>query len=166
LDARAPTAHGLGTPRLLTPADLEACLHLDRRALGGFWREEQWRRELLEPLRPVLGMAQGLAPPGGADPGPGLAAVACGWLVVDELHITLVAVDPAHRRRGLGHAVLTALLAEARRGGARHATLEVASDNDPARALYTACGFRDAGVRRGYYRNGDDALIQWARLTA
>ena len=90
--------------------------------------------------------------------------MACGWLVVDELHITLVAVAPGRRRHGLGRQVLSALLEEGVRQGARHATLEVADGNQAACAFYKAAGFREAGRRRGYYRNGDDALIQWLRL--
>ena len=44
------------------------------------------------------------------------------------------------------------------------ATLEVAASNGAALALYGRCGFSTAGIRRGYYRNGDDALVQWRRL--
>jgi ribosomal-protein-alanine N-acetyltransferase len=91
-------------------------------------------------------------------------ALACGWLVVDELHITAVAVDPAQRRQGLGRQVLELLLAQAAARGAAHATLEVAAGNAAALALYGRCGFSTAGVRRAYYRNGDDALVQWRRL--
>jgi ribosomal-protein-alanine N-acetyltransferase len=40
----------------------------------------------------------------------------------------------------------------------------VASGNGAARGLYAAAGFREAGVRRHYYRNGDDAVINWLRL--
>jgi ribosomal-protein-alanine N-acetyltransferase len=94
-----------------------------------------------------------------------LLALASGWLVVDELHITVVAVDPEQRRRGLGQQVLKALLLEAGQRGALHATLEVSPANTAAVALYRRLGFRDAGVRRGYYRNGEDALIQWLRLS-
>mgnify|MGYP003330789341 CR=1 FL=1 len=59
---------------------------------------------------------------------------------------------------------MQALLQEAAGQGAQHATLEVAASNEAAQALYAAAGFRTAGVRRAYYRNGDDALIQWMRL--
>jgi ribosomal-protein-alanine N-acetyltransferase len=91
--------------------------------------------------------------------------MACGSLVLDELHITLVAVRPARRRQGLGGRVLQHLLREARRRGARAATLEVAATNTAALGLYSQLGFRIQGRRRGYYRDGDDALIQWAPLT-
>lgn len=151
-----PNAAGPPIPAPLTPADLEDCVALDAAALGGLWSREQWRRELEEAGRPGVGLWQQGQ----------LVAMACGWLIVDELHITLVAVAPERRRLGLGRRVLEALLRRGLAGGASRATLEVAAANDAARALYGACGFRQAGVRRGYYRNGDDALIQWANLAA
>ena len=148
------TAAPISPLQPLGPDDLEACLALDALALGGLWTPGQWQRELEDDRRPGLGVRQRQA----------LQAMACGWLVVDELHITLVAVSPAVRRQGLGRLVLLGLLAAGRRGGAERATLEVASGNSAARALYDGCGFRQAGIRRGYYRNGDDALIQWLKL--
>ena len=138
----------------LSPAHLEACLALDQAALNGLWTRAQWQQELLEPQRPCIGLLEGDQ----------LLAMACGWLVVDELHITAVAVTPKRRRQGLGHRVLQGLLAEARIRGATQATLEVSASNEAAAGLYARCGFRTAGIRRGYYRNGDDALIQWVGL--
>lgn len=140
--------------RALAPTDLEACLELDRQGLDGLWSRDQWVTELADPRRPGLGIWLDDS----------LVAMACGWLVVDELHITLVAVAPERRRLGLGRQVLAALLASGQRQGARHATLEVAAANQAACALYRSAGFQEAGRRRGYYRNGDDALIQWLRL--
>ena len=134
---------------------LSACLALDLLVLGGFWTKAQWQRELEDPRRLCLGLAEKRR----------LQGVACGWLVVDELHITLIAVDPDHRQRGLGSHLLQALLQRARQEGAAHATLEVRSDNHPALALYRRAGFHTAGCRQSYYRNGQDALIQWLRLT-
>lgn len=167
---------GWNPTRLLQVGDLGACLVLDATALGGFWSESQWRAELegagrlcigidqADPLIPDGLVAEGLVAEG-LGPG-GLAGVACGWLVVDELHITVLAVDPQGRRRGQGRQLLEALLAAARARGALHATLEVAADNQAALGLYAACGFQTAGTRRGYYRSGQDALIQWKRITA
>jgi ribosomal-protein-alanine N-acetyltransferase len=141
--------------RPLLSEHLHACLDLDQRSLGGLWSEGQWHRELAESQRPGLGLWDRR----------GLLAMACGWLILEELHITLVAVDPRQRRQGLGRRVLGALLSDAHRRGATCATLEVASGNSPALALYTRLGFRTAGVRRGYYRDGEDALIQWMKLS-
>ena len=140
--------------RSLQPHHLEDCLGLDQSSLDGLWTGSQWATELADPRRPGVGIWLDDT----------LAAMACGWLVLDELHITLVAVAPGRRRHGLGRQVLSALLEEGGRQGARHATLEVADGNHAACALYKAAGFREAGRRRGYYRNGDDALIQWLRL--
>jgi ribosomal-protein-alanine N-acetyltransferase len=147
----------LRTPELrpLGPADQAACLALDAEALGGLWSSAQWEVELAAPARPGFGVWRGER----------LEAMACGWLIVDELHITLVAVEPALRRRGLGRRVLLALIEAGRERGARHATLEVSVANEAARALYAAAGFQAAGVRRNYYRNGEDALIKWMRLS-
>lgn len=141
--------------RSLEPSHLQACLALDQRSLGGLWNAVQWQTELADPGRPGLGLWQA------AD----LHAMACGWLIVDELHITLVAVDPRWRRRGLGRLLLAALLKRSAQLGAERATLEVATGNSAALGLYRSLGFRDAGIRRAYYRDGQDALIQWLRLT-
>ncbi|MEX0589043.1 MAG: GNAT family N-acetyltransferase [Cyanobium sp.] len=138
----------------LLPQHLEPCLALDQASLGGLWSATQWHSELVDPRRPGVGLWQGTS----------LLAMASGWLVVDELHITLVAVAPDQRRQGLGRQVLQALLHGSWLQGAQHATLEVAASNTSAIALYRCLGFRDAGLRRDYYRNGDDALIQWVRL--
>lgn len=138
----------------LAPEHARACLDLDQAALGGIWSLAQWQRELEEEARPGLGLRQGEA----------LLAMACGWLVLDELHITLVAVAPGHRRRGLGRRVLQDLMQTGLASGASRATLEVAAGNGPGKGLYEALGFRTAGIRHGYYRNGEDALIQWVNL--
>jgi len=154
LASEAPPQTGEILMRPLGPEHLAACLDLDRRALGGLWSEAQWRQALSEDSRPGLGIWREET----------LRAMACAWLILDELHITVVAVDPTFRRRGLGRGVLAALLAHGQALGARHATLEVSAANGAARGLYAGAGFQEAGIRRAYYRNGDDALIQWLRL--
>ena len=84
------------------------------------------------------------------------------WRVLDELHINNLAVAPAHRRRGIGAALLRAVLTEGARLGARRATLEVRRSNDAARYLYERLGFATAGVRRAYYTNPiEDAVVLW-----
>ena len=155
-DARPPSAPPSAPGGLcrLGPGDGAACLHLDRLALGGLWTAEQWERELCETRRPVLGWRQRSV----------LVAVASAWLVVDELQITAVAVHPAHRRQGLARQLLEALLLLGRQEGAKRATLEVSHRNAPATALYAGLGFQEVAIRRGYYRNGDDALIQLRKL--
>ncbi len=84
------------------------------------------------------------------------------WLVVDEIHINNVAVRPSLRGQGLGSALLERVFAEARRMGARRATLEVRASNVDAQRLYQRLGFSQAGLRRGYYSHPqEDAVILW-----
>ena len=82
------------------------------------------------------------------------------WLMVDEAHVTTMAVLPANRRTGVATALLLELLQEARRGGARVATLDVRVSNSDAQRLYRAFGFAEVGRRICYYDdNGEDALV-------
>jgi ribosomal-protein-alanine N-acetyltransferase len=84
------------------------------------------------------------------------------WLVFDEIHINNVALRPPFRGRGIGSALLRHVVAEARRLGARRATLEVRASNVAARRLYERLGFYVAATRRNYYTNPvEDALILW-----
>ena len=94
-----------------------------------------------------------------------VAGYLCLWEVADELHITNVAVHPAYRRRGIGRAMLAAVLEDAVRRSLSLVGLEVRPTNDEARALYESFGFRVVGRRRGYYYDtGEDALVMEARL--
>jgi ribosomal-protein-alanine N-acetyltransferase len=68
-----------------------------------------------------------------------------------------IGVDPAHQHRGIGRTLLRGLLAAADEVSAT-VYLEVRTDNDAARALYTSEGFTVVGLRRRYYRpSGADA---------
>lgn len=87
------------------------------------------------------------------------------WIVLDEAHITNIAVHPEYRGRGLGEKVTRELLKTAEESGAVRVTLEVRASNDIARKLYNKLGFADNGVRKGYYADtGDDAIIMWKEL--
>jgi ribosomal-protein-alanine N-acetyltransferase len=82
------------------------------------------------------------------------------WLMVDEAHITTIAVDPAYRSEGVGELLLLALLERAQDLGAAEATLECRVTNNVAQQLYRKYTFRDAGIRKRYYSDdGEDALI-------
>jgi ribosomal-protein-alanine N-acetyltransferase len=84
------------------------------------------------------------------------------WIILDEAHVTTIAVAPEHRRRRIGERLLVALLEEAMRRGARWVTLEVRKSNAGAQALYRKYGFKEIGVRRGYYSdNREDAIVMW-----
>jgi ribosomal-protein-alanine N-acetyltransferase len=81
---------------------------------------------------------------------------------VDAWHVMNVAVDPAHRRRGIAMSLLERLFELTDDGTRRGYTLEVRVSNDGAIRLYEEAGFRARGIRRGYYTdNREDALIMW-----
>ena len=84
------------------------------------------------------------------------------WWVVDEGHITNVAVLPGYRNRKIGEGIIHTLIEYTIGEGILHHTLEVRRSNEPAINLYEKFGFEVEGVRKGYYRFGDeDALIMW-----
>ncbi len=84
------------------------------------------------------------------------------WLIIDEAHITNIAIHPDYRRRGLGRALLLSLMEEAIKKGIKSMTLEVRVSNLGAQALYRELDFEDGGIRKGYYADtNEDALIMW-----
>ena len=85
------------------------------------------------------------------------------WVIMDEAHLTTIAVDPASRGRKIGDRLLLDLLEEGMARGAGRATLEVRQNNTVAHNLYLKYGFEDVAVRKNYYSdNGENAIIMWA----
>ena len=92
----------------------------------------------------------------------------CGyWRIVDEAHVTNMAVRPSAQRRGIGRELMRLLLNDAVGRGLRVATLEVREDNDPAIALYKLFGFVCCGIRKNYYpKERKNAIIMTSNLLA
>jgi [ribosomal protein S18]-alanine N-acetyltransferase len=90
----------------------------------------------------------------------------CGaWVVIDEAHVTNVAVLPAYRGRKLGEALLRKMMSVAKDMGARSMTLEVRVTNHVAQSLYRKLGFQNGGIRKNYYSdNQEDALVMWVNI--
>ncbi|MGG6432855.1 ribosomal protein S18-alanine N-acetyltransferase [Anoxybacillus sp. D401a] len=90
----------------------------------------------------------------------------CGmWLVMDEAHITNIAVLPQFRGKKLGEALMKQAMALAREEGAQTMTLEVRVSNIVAQSLYRKLGFLNGGIRKRYYSdNQEDALVMWVKL--
>nr|WP_043934766.1 ribosomal protein S18-alanine N-acetyltransferase [Bacillus sp. EB01] len=90
----------------------------------------------------------------------------CGvWIVVDEAHITNIAILPQYRGRRLGEALLRKVMETSKQMGATSMTLEVRVSNLPARNLYRKLGFQDGGIRKNYYTdNGEDGIVMWVKL--
>lgn len=82
------------------------------------------------------------------------------WKMVDEAHVSTIAIAPMQRQRGIGELLLIAMIEAAQEIGATVVTLEVRKSNASARALYSKYGFEIVGERMRYYSdNGEDAWI-------
>lgn len=84
------------------------------------------------------------------------------WLVIDEAHITTVAVDDSKRRQGIGERLMRELLSRAKARGTVCSTLEVRAGNAAAVHLYEKLGYTTTARRKSYYPdNNEDALVMW-----
>jgi [ribosomal protein S18]-alanine N-acetyltransferase len=139
--------------RVMTAADLEAVLGLELSLFG----EEAWSRQMLEaelaeqPRSRYYLIA--------ADDG--VVTGYAGLLVAaNQADVLTLAVAADRQGQGTGSALLDALLAEAQLRGCTEVFLEVRTDNDRAQHLYRSRGFRQIGIRKGYYQpSGADALV-------
>jgi len=84
------------------------------------------------------------------------------WLVIDEAHITNIAVHPDYRHIGIGEKLMRYMMKMAVDMGINRMTLEVRKSNIVAQNLYKKLGFEESGIRKGYYlNNNEDAIIMW-----
>jgi len=141
---------GVITIRAFEPEDVAAALVLEEANQFQPWTEGIFNDELSAENRTYLVAEDGAL---------------CGFggvmLVGDEAHITNLLVATEHRGQGIGRRLMVGLIAAAIDEGARHLTLEVRSENEAARSLYSGLGLAPVGLRPGYY-DDDDALIMWA----
>ncbi|MGD2133125.1 MAG: ribosomal protein S18-alanine N-acetyltransferase [Maricaulaceae bacterium] len=117
-------------------------------------RDKPWGPQFFASIIHLPGTIAVLAVEDEEDVGYALARAIAG-----EAEIISIGVLAAARRRGLGRALLDRTLAAAFAAGARSVHLEVSVDNAAAQTLYLRAGFAKAGVRRGYYGDGSDALV-------
>lgn len=142
--------------RRMTVADLDGVLAVERRAFSAPWSRQAFLSELVDNhfARYIVMEYEGRII--------GYAGV---WLIVDEGHVTNIAVDPDFQGRHLGDKLMRALITMCIAHRARRMTLEVRVSNTKAQNLYKKYGFVGVGIRKGYYTdNLEDALIMWADL--
>lgn len=170
-DAAASTAWGVaGWPAAPAPtlarrivfepmaeADLDDVCEVEKLAYAHPWSRRHFADSVAAGYPAVLLLGEALP---GELPHPCRAdgRVLLGYLVampgVDEVHLLNITVAPAHQRQGWARFMLDALVLWSRGQGAQTLWLEVRTGNGPARALYTAYGFRRVGVRKDYYPAG------------
>lgn len=136
----------------IAESHISAVLEIEQQSNNSAWSERSFRNELDHPHGIFLcAFVEGKVV--------GYGGV---WLVIDEAHVTTLAIDPAFRRQGIGARLIAELLTRARDRGMECATLEVRASNVAAIKLYEKIGFVAASVRKGYYPdNKEDALVMW-----
>ena len=131
--------------------DVKQVAALETATFARPWSESSFHREVRE--NPV---ARYLV----AERDGSILGYAGAWVVLDECHITNIAVAESERGRGIGKALLNALMQYVSNLGAAWADLEVRVSNLPAQGLYRGAGFVSVGRRKRYYEdNGEDAFL-------
>jgi ribosomal-protein-alanine N-acetyltransferase len=134
--------------------EIESVLAIERASFSNPWTREMYLTELGNTGVAYFFLAR--------DEAQEVVGFCSFWRILDELHINNLAVQPERRRQGIASALLTRVLQEGTKLGARRATLEVRQSNERARRLYERFGFAVSGVRRSYYTNPvEDALVLW-----
>lgn len=144
---------------LLEVVEIEEACGLSR------WGWEGYHAELLEEKSALMIVAR-LQAEGRAGGSSGrIVGFISARRAADELHINNVAVRREHRRRGVGGALLAAVLRQGKERGARKALLEVRAGNGPAQLLYARHGFAEVARRANYYSQPtEDALVMGLSL--
>lgn len=134
--------------------DLEQVLALEPIIFGAHhWTRENFLDELNHNLTNMII----------AEENSKIVGYAGSWTIVDEMHIPTIGVDPNKRRRGIGEAMLIALIDYAIKESIMGITLEVRASNIAAQKLYEKYRFNQQGVRKEYYKdNKEDALLLWS----
>jgi ribosomal-protein-alanine N-acetyltransferase len=161
--------------------DIKEVMEIERVSFPSPWSARAYRYELREndlshyfvvrqcqTAKPGSGLLTRVRHSLGVGTPPAILGYGGFWMMVDEAHISTIAVQPNWRQRGIGELLLVAMLDRAIELGAEIATLEVRVSNVTAQNLYRKYDFEQAGLRRKYYRDRDeDALIMSTqRLTS
>lgn len=137
--------------RRMHMADLDAVVAIEKATFAHPWTRADYEGELTRntAARYLVAEKDGV-----------VAGFAGAWIILDESHITNIAVAEPFRRQGIGGAMTRALLQYLSNLGAVYATLEVRESNCAAQRMYERLGFIRVGRRKRYYEdNGEDAFI-------
>ncbi len=138
--------------RRMNTLDIDGVLAVEQQAFTTPWSREGFVDEMRNELAYYLVLVDGGK----------IIGYAGMWLIVDEAHVTNVAVLKEYRGKKLGEKLMSTLLEHAKNRGALRMTLEVRVSNEVAQGLYHKFGFTSQGRRRNYYTDtNEDALIMW-----
>ncbi|MBO6087095.1 ribosomal protein S18-alanine N-acetyltransferase [bacterium] len=138
----------------MTKNDIDGIIEIEQQAYGNHhWSKESFLSELSNELAKYCC----------AFDKDGNLAGYCGiWQILEEAHITNIAVSPKYRRKHIGEMLLQKIIDTCYANMVKYITLEVRASNVPAISLYEKYGFKSFGTRKGYYQdNNEDVLIMW-----
>ena len=144
------------TIKRMSKDDIDGVIAIEEKAYGAHhWSKDSFMQELSNDLAWYYSLFDSKGK---------LVAYAGTWHILEEAHITNIAVDADERRKGYGEALLKHILDDCYKEKIKYLTLEVRKSNKPAINLYEKYGFTSFGLRKKYYQdNNEDALIMWTK---
>lgn len=137
------------TIRYMTDADVQGVAAVEEDVFTTAWSPEMFAAEMNNTLTTYLLVCMDEE----------IIGFAGFWLVVDEAQVTNIAIKQDWQSRGYGRVLVSRLMQEARNKGALTISLEVRESNKRARKLYEKLGFKEAGIRSGYYLDNRENAI-------
>ncbi len=137
--------------RRMTLEDLDAVVAIEAATFAMPWSKDSFYQELTRNVA-----ARYLV----ADVNGTVIGYAGAWIILDESHITNIAILEGYRSHGYGRKLTEGLMQYLSNLGAAYATLEVRRSNERAQSLYKSLGYVAVGWRKRYYEdNQEDALL-------
>ena len=155
LDPRSADRPGRMTISTMTPGDIRAVMRIEALSFSTSWPPSAFASELNDNK-----LAHYFV---GRVAGGDIVAYGGIWVILEDSHITTIAVHPDWRGKRYGEEMLVHLIAQAIERGASWITLEARESNEVAQNLYRKYGFTTVSTRRAYYSdNGENAVVMWA----
>lgn len=143
--------------REMTELDIKEVLEVEKESFTTPWSEESFKKEITENVLAVYIVAEvenKIVGYGGV------------WKILDEGHITNIAVRKDFRGLGVGDLLVMGIINYCTINKIPNITLEVRESNTVARNLYKKHGFEDLGKRPGYYADDNEAaIIMWRKMS-
>ncbi|RDY25297.1 ribosomal-protein-alanine N-acetyltransferase [Romboutsia weinsteinii] len=139
----------------MTSKDIDGVFEVEKSCFEHYWSKESFKKELTnDSARYLIAKID--------DKIVGYVGI---WLILDEGHITNVAVHKDYRGQKIGDKLVQALVELCKDNNILSMTLEVRVSNIVAQNLYKKYGFKMAGIRKEYYSdNKEDAIIMWNQV--
>ncbi len=137
----------------MTEGDIDEVLLIENASFIAPWSRDLFVKELENKF------SHNLVARRSGEVAPSIAAYIVFWDVADETHLLDLAVHPDCRRAGIARLLLSEMLAIPGKGGSSRVILELRRDNDGAIELYRSFSFKEIGIRKKYYSDGEDAIV-------